>query len=164
MLDALDITEEEAAGLAEIAQIELGLVREFAARAKAAEDPKVANGYARTAHRAARSYRQCLLLKVRLKRDLQRAADEAPRERPQPSPEQRRVRARVDELREALERVVWDEHERAESSLHKRYGGFARDSERLSRWLERLSEKDGFGDRALDEHVVEAARIIGLDE
>ena len=164
MLEALDITEAEAAGLAEIAEIELGLVREFAARARAAEDPQLANNYARTAHRAARSYRQCLAMKVRLKRELQRAADDAPRQAPQPSPERQRVATRVAHLRDALERVIWDEHERADSSLRERYGGFAHDTEQLRRWLCRLSEKDGFGDQPLDDHVVEVARVIGVSE
>jgi hypothetical protein len=164
MFDALDITEEEAAGLAELAQLELATAREFSARARAAEDPALANGYARTAHRAARSYRQCLALKVRLKRDLQRAAREAPPPKPQPSPQQQRIAARVAHLRDALERVIWDEHERADSSMRQRYGGFARDTDQLRRWLDRLSEKEGFGDQPLDDHVVEVARVIGVSE
>ena len=43
MLDALTITEAEAAGLSELAALDLAMARDFAARARAAEDPEVAN-------------------------------------------------------------------------------------------------------------------------
>lgn len=43
MLDALTITEAEAAGLSELAALDLAMARDFAARARAAEDPEVAS-------------------------------------------------------------------------------------------------------------------------
>src|SRR5215207_3703096 len=102
MLDALNITEEEAAGLAELARHDLAMARHFAERAHAAEDPAVANRLARSYQRAARSYRQTLALKARLKRDLQRAAAEAPKpEKPIDS-----AVVRGNELRCAVERVI----------------------------------------------------------
>src|SRR3982750_477928 len=73
MLDALNITEEEALGLAELAQHDLALARDFARRAQAAEDADEANRLARSYQRAARSYRQTLALKARLRRDLAQA-------------------------------------------------------------------------------------------
>ena len=62
MLDALNIIEEEALGLTELAQHDLAMARDFARRAQAAEDPGDANRYARSYQRAARSYRQTLAL------------------------------------------------------------------------------------------------------
>ena len=55
LLDSLDITEEEAAGLAELARHDLAMARHFAERAQGAEDPAVANSLARSYQRAARS-------------------------------------------------------------------------------------------------------------
>jgi hypothetical protein len=80
MLDALAITEAEAAGLSELATLDLAMARDFAKRAQAAEDPDTANDLARSYQRMARSYRQTLALKARLQRDIaaaQRAAHEA---------------------------------------------------------------------------------------
>jgi hypothetical protein len=57
MLDALTITEAEAAGLCELAALDLAMARDFAARAQAAEDPEIANNVARSYQRMARSHR-----------------------------------------------------------------------------------------------------------
>ena len=85
MLDALNITEEEALGLAELAQHDLALARDFARRAQAAEDSAEASGLARSYQRAARSYRQTLALKARLQRELAAAAHvQANTPRPKP--------------------------------------------------------------------------------
>jgi hypothetical protein len=51
MLDALSITEAEAAGLSELAALDLAMARDFAIRAQAAEDPEVANDLARSYQR-----------------------------------------------------------------------------------------------------------------
>ena len=66
MLDALTITEAEAAGLSRLAALDLALAEDFAARARDERDPDVANDLARSYQRMARSYRQSLALKVRL--------------------------------------------------------------------------------------------------
>src|SRR3990167_930112 len=101
MMDALDITEEEALGLAEVARHDLAMVRSFAARAQAAEDPEVANELARSYQRAARSYRQTLALKVRLKREIAAAAREA---REPPVRDEAAIARRVREVRGAVRR------------------------------------------------------------
>src|SRR5258708_10809812 len=85
MLDALTITEAEAAGLSELAALDLAMARDFAARARAAEDPATANDLARSYQRMARSYRQTLALKAKLQGDMLRADREAQREA-QPHP------------------------------------------------------------------------------
>ena len=66
MWDTLSITEDEAAGLSELAALDLAMARDFAARAQAAEDAESANDLARSYQRMARSYRQSLALKVRV--------------------------------------------------------------------------------------------------
>src|SRR5438045_3373445 len=112
MLDALIITEAEAAGLCELAALDLAMARDFAARAKAAEDPEIANDPARSYQRVARSYRQTLALKVRLAREIDRAEREA--DEPQPR-DSARLRARVEAVRTSVRRVIWAEHEAAEA-------------------------------------------------
>src|SRR5512140_2856098 len=102
MWDALAITEEEAAGLAELAQHDLAMARDFAQRARDERDPDTANELARSYQRMARSYRQTLALKVRLARDLAAAEREA---RLNPPPVDRRAaERRVDEVRGAVTR------------------------------------------------------------
>src|SRR6185312_4777315 len=113
MLDALTITEAEAAGLSELAALDLVMAREFAARAQAAEDPQVANDLARSYQRVARSYRQSLALKVRLQREIVRAEHEAPPPPPIPR-DAARIAERVEALRGPVQRVIWAEHEPAD--------------------------------------------------
>ncbi len=114
MLDALNITEEDAQGLAELAQHDLALARDFARRAQAAVDADEASRLARSYQRAARSYRQTLALKARLKRDLAAAA-QVQAATPRPRPGGAAVARRIGELRTALLRLAWDEAERAET-------------------------------------------------
>lgn len=122
MYDALDITDEEAEGLAEIARLDLAMARDFARRAQAADDADEANGLARSYQRAARSYRQTLALKVRLKRDLMAAHAGAPAAPgtavvatpPRPAGGAAIAR-RVGEVRTGLLRLAWDEAEPPET-------------------------------------------------
>ncbi|WP_337188300.1 hypothetical protein [Phenylobacterium sp.] len=118
MLEALDITEAEALGLSELAQHDLALARDYARRALAAEDNEEAGRLGRSYQRAARSYRQTLAVKARLKRDLAVAAHaraQAEAAAPKPRPGQAAVARRIGELRTALLRLGWDEAERPES-------------------------------------------------
>jgi hypothetical protein len=108
MWDALDITEEEAQGLAEIARHDLELARDFARRALEATDNAEANRLARSYQRAARSYRQTLAVKARLKRDLTAAA-RVQADIPKARPGGAAVARRIGELRTALLRLSWDE-------------------------------------------------------
>ena len=177
MLDALDITEAEAAGLSELAALDLASAKEFAAWAQVVDDPKLACELARTSQRYARSYRQILLLKVRLKREMLRAAAETP-----PPPQEiihvardaQRIRARVDALRTPLRRVIWSEHAWTEppEAEEDDLAGYWFDQleyrlDRLMRdnafGLTRLDEHT-FGETPLDEHVADIARELGLDE
>ena len=155
MLDALTITEAEAAGLSELAALDLAMARDFAARAQAAEDPQVASDLARSYQRVARSYRQSLALKLRLQREIARAEREAI-EAPAPIGPVA-VRRRLDELREAVTRVAFSEYE-------------APDDEEARDFVLEALEGALFGDGAdpdfarqpLDEHVVQLCRGLGL--
>jgi len=160
MLDALIITEAEAAGLSELAALDLAMARDFAARAQAAEDPDTANELARSYQRVARSYRQSLALKVRLQAEIGRAQRDAP-----PVPRQEfRIKARTDEVREAVQRVIWAEHEPAEGAEAPE-GDEACDRlfDLLEERLGLLARDNRFGLEPLDDHVRAVCRLLGLD-
>jgi hypothetical protein len=163
MLDALTITEAEAAGLCELAALDLAMARDFAARAQAAEDPQTANDLARSYQRMARSYRQSLALKVRLAREIARAErDWAEREPPAPIPrDEARIEARLKEIRGPVRRVIWAEHEPAELNDADDLSGEFFDL--LEQRLDLLARDDRFGLEPLDVHVVALCRSLGLD-
>jgi hypothetical protein len=162
MLDALTITEAEAAGLCELAALDLAMARDFAARARAAEDPQIANDLARSYQRMARSYRQSLALKVRLAREIARAEGEPPPAPPPIPRDEARIEARVADIRGPVRRVIWAEHEPADPS---------EDEDDLSSYffellderLDLLARDDRFGLEPLDVHVVSLCRSLGLD-
>src|ERR1700743_3524450 len=107
MSDALAITEAEAAGLSELAALDLAMARDFAARAQAAEDPETANALARSYQRMARSYRQSLALKAKLRLGTQAGPRETPRRfPPAPAPplEAFRIDRRAEDLHDAVQR------------------------------------------------------------
>jgi hypothetical protein len=148
MLEQLDITAEQAAGLDELAALDLALAKDFARRAMAEEDARVAADLARTYQRMARSYRQSLALKLRLKRELTRAAADAP-----PAPrDEVRIRQRKDDLRTAIQRVIWSEYERPDWDTD---GDVAWDFGRLESELSGLARRDpAFTEPDLDTQVV----------
>ena len=160
MLDALTITEDEAAGLSELAALDLAMARDFAARAQAAEDPDTANDLARSYQRMARSYRQSLALKVRLQAETQRVA----RETPAVPREEVRIRARTEAVRDAVQRVIWAEHEPAEAEAPDGEEPCDRLFDLLEERLGLLSRDNRFGLEPLDDHVRAVCRALGLDE
>ena len=176
MLDALDITEEEAQGLAELAQHDLAMARDFARRAQAAEDADEANRLARSYQRAARSYRQTLALKARLKRELAAAAQaqaQVQAATPRPKPGGAAVARRIGELREALMRLTWAEAERSELDLDEDERGttdaafglhdlFTAYVQELAGLISEECLKDSFCDEPLDDHVARLALDLGL--
>jgi len=159
MLDALDITEAEAAGLSELAAIDLAMARRFGERALAAEDPEVANRLARSAQRAARSYRQTLALKVRLRRALSEHAREYPRKRNDAA-----VVRRMGELRRAVTRVAWAEREAYEGPEDEREEIFDDLMCCLGERLARRSGDDDFERAPLDDEIVAICVELGLPE
>lgn len=170
VLDALDITEEEAQGLAELAMHDLALARDFARRAQAAEDGEEANRLARSYQRMARSYRQTLALKARLKRDLAQAGTAAAQiqaNTPRPKPGGAAVARRIGELRTALLRLAWDEAERPETEgetvefadAAEVFGWHRQDVEGC---VAEACLKDDFCDEPLDDHVARLALDLGF--
>jgi len=177
MLDALNITEEEALGLAELAQHDLAMARDFARRAQAAEDADEANRLARSYQRAARSYRQTLALKARLRRDLAQAdaaVASAAANTPRAKPGGAAVARRIGELRGALLRLAWDEAERLETEEEDAADGaeapprepdietFAWRHEDIAGLVTEECLKDSFCDEPLDDHVARVGLRLGF--
>jgi len=150
MTAGLDISDDER-GLDELAQIDLRLARVFAERAEAAEDPEVANGLVRSYQRAARSFRQSLALKHRLRRELKRELrDDRGDDRKE---HDRAVSARKAQVEARLKALIWTEAE-------------GEDAERLEDELEDLLADDvvldGFTETPVDEHVARLGHDLGL--
>ena len=172
MWDALDITEAEAEGLSELAALDLALARDFARRAQAAEDNDEANRLARSYQRAARSYRQTLAVKARLKRDLAQAgavAAQVQAKTPRARPGGAAVARRIGEVRGALLRLAWSEAERMEIEPDEADEGETIDLYAFA-WVRQDVEvivakdcvNDSFGEEALDDHVARLALELGL--
>jgi hypothetical protein len=163
MLDALTITEAEAAGLSRLAALDLVMAEDFAARAQAAEDPETANDLARSYQRMARSYRQSLALKVRLAREIARAERDIAETPPAPIPrDEARIEARIEDLRPAVQRVIWAEHEPDDSATpDEDLSGYFFDL--LEERLDLYSKDNRFGLEPLDVHVVTMCRLMALD-
>ena len=155
MLDALTITEEEAAGLSELAALDLAMAKDFAQRAQAAEDPAVANDLARSYQRVARSYRQTLALKMRLARDLAAVARETLET--QPLPNRRAIERRERELRSAVERIAFAEYERSEDEEEL---AFTLDA--FGHLLTELRVEPDFARQPLDRQVLEVCQDLEL--
>jgi len=163
MLDALTITEAEAAGLCELAALDLAMAKDFAARARDERDPQVANDLARSYQRMARSYRQSLALKVRLAREIARVERDIAETPPAPIPrDEARIEARVEDLRGPVQRVIWAEHEPDDSATpDEDLSGYFFDL--LEERLDLYSKDNRFGLEPLDEHVVTMCRLMTLD-
>lgn len=159
MLDALDITEAEAAGLSELAAIDLAMARRFAERAQASEDPEVANRLARTSQRAARSFRQTLALKARLRRELSEQAREYPRKRNEAA-----VAQRMDQVRRAVTRVAWAEAEAHEGPEDEREDIFEDLMACLGQRLATRGGDETFDRAPLDDEIVRLCLTLGLSE
>jgi hypothetical protein len=159
MWDALSVTEAEAAGLSELAALDLAMARDFAARAQAAEDAETANDLARSHQRMARSYRQSLALKVRLQREMAQAMRDAPASGP---PHQARAYDRVRELQGAVQREIFAEREAAEPSpMDDSFDDCLLDL--LEERLAHLACADGFGLEPLEAQASAVCRELGLD-
>jgi hypothetical protein len=109
MSEHADITDRDEAMLAELAELDLALAKRVHACAMAAEDPEQVGVLARSYQRVARSLRQTLALKAKLRRD--RETDRRANPPPAPRYDATRVARRQDELRVAMRRVIWDETE-----------------------------------------------------
>ena len=139
MLEALNITAEQAAGLDELAALDLAMAKDLAAAAMAACDPQVKADLARSYQRMARSYRQTVALKVKLQKEL-RAAEDAKR----PSEDvAERIAHRKALLRQKIRRAFygdWQEALETETEPEER----ERLAEALEARLEAWAARPGF--------------------
>jgi hypothetical protein len=110
MSEAHPPIDEDEAALAEIARMDLSFARHVHAQAMATTDPEVLNGLGRTYQRVARSLRQTIMAKARLRLAREKAAAEAARAAPQPSfdldLDGHRIDDRVVALQDAVGRVA----------------------------------------------------------
>jgi hypothetical protein len=147
----LDMTEDDARGLCELAAVDLRVAKGFAERALAEADADAANGYARTYQRAARSYRQSLALKARLRRDLMRDARE---DRADLRGEQtRRLGVAKARVFSAVKTLIWNEHEAEEAEGLE---------DQLAELLADDALADDFTEVPISRHVERLAADLGL--
>jgi hypothetical protein len=102
-------TDRDDPMLAELAELSLALARDLQSRALAATDDAVACELSLAFHRVARSLRQTLALRGKLERDAQRGAAADRAEAAQT--ERALVQIRRTRVKDAVERVIWNEAE-----------------------------------------------------
>lgn len=144
--------------LARLAEFDLAAAERVHGRLMAAEDSSEIADLGRTYQRVARSLRQTLALKAKLKRDREAAAQAAERTpAPRKPPGGMAVARRIRELRDAVTRIIWTEAERPE------FGDYANDAEEaLGDLITDEMLGDGFCDEALDDHVARICIALGL--
>ena len=154
MSDPLAITDEEALGLARLAQAQLRLATRLSERALDEPDVDAACRLARASERVARGYRQSLLLKSRLKRDQDVAQREAARNPVPRTPQQQaRVNQRIRDVHAAVERVIEEQAETLDGE----------DADNILEWLVETLEEEGRDDGFLAEPVeTQIARMCDL--
>ena len=142
--------DSDEAMLDAVARMDFALAQRVHGLAMAAEVPAEIADLSRTYHRVARSLRQTLALKAQLKRQQMQDRSHAPPP-PQTGSDRRRLNQRCDDLRDAVARVAWNEHEANDWFVDCLYDYIA----------ERAAEP-GFGQSTLDEDVAEACDALGL--
>jgi hypothetical protein len=149
-----DLVEDDDAIFAEVAQIDLALLRHVQAKALATDDPDTLNGLVRSCQRLSRSIRQTLAIKAKLKRDREQdaaragpdpedAAREAELER-----DRARREIRLGEVQDAGGRML------AAALPKERYTEAA---ERLDAYLDLADEAEDFGLRPLADDLADLA-------
>jgi hypothetical protein len=158
MSEALPPDDDEAM-LARLAQLDLALAERVHAAAMAATEPDEINDLGRTYQRVARSLRQTLALKAKLRRD--RAADlraDPPPAPPEPPPPKRdwvAMRRRQQTVGEAVHRVLADTFEMESDD-------YEMNLDVLRSAIDRTAWDPEFTVRPLDEHVMELCAILDL--
>ena len=136
--------------LSRLAEFDLAAAERVHGRLMAAEDAAEIAELGRTYQRVARSLRQTLALKAKLKRDRETAAKDAPTRAPGGVAVARRIR----ELRTAVGRVIWAEAESAD------YGTMM--EEAFEDVLTREMLTDAFCAEPLDDHVARICLDLNL--
>jgi hypothetical protein len=157
MSDPLAITDEEAEGLARLAQAQLRLATRLSERSLDEPDVDAACRLARASERVARGYRQSLLLKSRLKRDRDAARREAATHPVARTPlEQARVNKRIRDVCHAVERLVAERAESFDGEEIDDMLTFALDT------LEEEARDDGFLAEPMEAQVARLCDTLGL--
>lgn len=151
MSDPVEMAERHGRHLAELAELGMALARDVQARALAAEDAAAAADLGRTFHTVARTIRQSVALEARLERDRARQAREdqvqAVRET------ETRLRVRKDQIRSAVERLIWNEAEDDEADDL---------IERLDDLLDTDERRGHLTDGDVEAHIARARHVLGL--
>ncbi|HEV7383399.1 MAG TPA: hypothetical protein VGN89_00870 [Phenylobacterium sp.] len=141
-----DISDEEM--LARLAACDLSAAERVHGRLMAAEAASEVAELGRTYQRLARSLRQTLALKAKLKRE----REAAPKEPPGP-PGGVAVARRLRELRQAVTRVIWNEAEREDAPDYE---------DSLDELLTDECLRGSFCVETLDDHVARTCLELGL--
>jgi hypothetical protein len=136
--------------LARLAEFDLAAAERVHGRLMAAEAAGEIAELGRTYQRVARSLRQTLALKAKLKRDREAAAKAAT---PKP-PGGVAVARRRRELRQALSRIIWHEPEDPDFMV------FTEDA--MEDTVTREMLQDSFCDEPLDDHIARICLALGL--
>lgn len=115
MTDVADIVDREAQMLGRLAELDLAAAERVHERLMATEDAGEVADLGRTYQRLARSLRQTLALKARLRAHDERTVREQAARIERGPRDERTAEARKAEVREAFSRVVWDEYEREDA-------------------------------------------------
>ena len=149
-----DISDEEM--LARLAVCDLSAAERVHGRLMAAEEASEVAELGRTYQRLARSLRQTLALKARLKREREAAArdvlKDATKDAPAPSGGVA-VARRLREVRQAVTRVIWNEAEREEAPDYE---------DSLGELLNDECLRGGVCVETLDDHVARICLELGL--
>lgn len=150
-MDTAPTLDRDDAMLARLAEMDLALAEKLHAAAMAAEEPAEVAGLARAYQKAARSLRQSIALKHRIRRDVAQASRSAP------SPEEAgRVEQRAKIVRKAVTRVIFAE---AEGEAADWLCDMLEDSIDL-----RVRRSAGLNASTLDESVIEICDDLALPE
>ncbi len=161
MSEAPAPTDAEDALLAELAQMDMALVRHVHARALAASDTDEINSLSRTYQRISRSLRQTLALKARLRDGRIRAAHAYAQSPAGLAAEKVRVRRRTRELETAIERIAWTECETERPDPDE----MSKAEDVVFEFWKIIRKIDGdpdFGHEPLDEQIADLAERLGL--
>jgi uncharacterized protein (DUF2384 family) len=150
-MDASPTLDRDEVMLARVAELDLSLAEKLHAAAMAAEDPADVADLARAYQKIARSLRQSIALKARLKRDLAGVA------RDEMSPaEEARVEQRAAVIRKAVTRVIFTE---TEGEAADWLCGMLEDSIEL-----RIRRSAAADNATLDETVIELCDDLNLSQ
>jgi len=160
MSEASPPISPEEAMLARLAALDVSLAERVHAVAMAATDANEINSLGRTYQGLARSMRQTLALQAKLKREREReqagrAADARPAAHP--SPDDVRTDVRIDDLQDAVGRVIAAATDGAPERREQLF-------DRFDREMDDWATDELFGLQLLDDHVREVCRALDLPD